>query len=76
MTFNEPKQTCHYGYGLGELAPSRNSPGIGEYICAHNLLRAHAKAYHIYDKQFKAKQNGKSSFRVKLCQDLIKLLFY
>lgn len=59
LTFNEPKQTCLYGYGEGSLAPSRVASGIGDYICSHNLLRAHAKAYHIYDKEFRSKQKGK-----------------
>ncbi|CAG9836032.1 unnamed protein product [Diabrotica balteata] len=59
MTFNEPKQTCTNGYGTGVYAPSTKSPGIGEYMCIHNVLRAHAAAYHIYDKEFRFKQNGK-----------------
>lgn len=58
MTFNEPKETCLYGYGEGTLAPGRYGPGISEYICAHNVLRAHAKVYRIYDKVFRSKQNG------------------
>lgn len=58
-TFNEPRQNCHNGYGLGTAAPAHIAPGIGEYICSHNLLKAHAEAYHIYDKEFKREQKGK-----------------
>ncbi|KAJ8943036.1 hypothetical protein NQ318_022580 [Aromia moschata] len=58
LTFNEPKQTCEQGYGSGEKAPFIQSHGIGEYLCTHNLLRAHAKAWHIYDEEFRASQNG------------------
>ncbi|KAF7284221.1 hypothetical protein GWI33_022373 [Rhynchophorus ferrugineus] len=60
-TFNEPKQTCGGGYDYGSVSPNRQDPGRGGYICAHNLLRAHAKAYKIYNEQFRAKQNGKVS---------------
>ena len=28
------------------------------YMCGHNLLKAHAKAYHIYDDEFRSKQSG------------------
>lgn len=58
MTFNEPKQTCLDGYGTGNFAPAINAYGIGEYICTHNLLKAHAEAWHIYDREFRASQKG------------------
>ena len=34
--------------------------GIGDntYICAHNMIRAHAKAYRLYQNEFAASQNG------------------
>ena len=32
-----------------------------EYTCMHNLLKAHARAYHIYDKEFRAQQKGSIS---------------
>ena len=37
-----------------------------EYICMHNALKAHARAYHIYDKEFRAQQKGIISM-VALC---------
>ncbi|KAJ3649797.1 hypothetical protein Zmor_021518 [Zophobas morio] len=64
MTFNEPKQTCLAGYGVGTLAPSISSSGIGDYQCAHTLIKAHAKAYHIYDEEFRPTQNGRVSIVV------------
>ncbi|XP_072393183.1 myrosinase 1-like [Diabrotica undecimpunctata] len=57
-TFNEPKQTCQGGYGIGTKAPGVLSPGIGEYLCAHNLIKAHAEVWHLYDKHYRHKQNG------------------
>ncbi|RZC38233.1 Glyco hydro 1 domain containing protein, partial [Asbolus verrucosus] len=61
MTFNEPKQTCQMGYGYGGAAPGYIANGIGNYLCAHTVLKAHAKAYHIYDDEFRATQNGRIS---------------
>lgn len=58
MTFNEPRQICYEGYGLGLKAPAVKLPGIGPYRCAHVLIKAHAKAYHIYQDNFKEKQGG------------------
>ncbi|XP_050512611.1 myrosinase 1-like [Diabrotica virgifera virgifera] len=57
-TFNEPKQTCQQGYGSGLRAPAIKSHGIGEYLCTHNLLKAHAKAWHMYDDEYRQKQHG------------------
>lgn len=30
----------------------------GEYVCAHNALKAHALAYRIYNLEFRKRQNG------------------
>ena len=61
MTFNEPKQTCLFGYGLGATAPGMPASGIGEYECAYTIVKAHAKAYHIYDEEFRPTQKGRVS---------------
>ncbi|KAJ8889660.1 hypothetical protein PR048_009161 [Dryococelus australis] len=58
ITFNEPLSLVS-GY-MGDCFPPRvNSRRVGEYYVAHNLLMAHARAYHIYDKLFRTKQKGK-----------------
>ncbi|XP_018575352.1 myrosinase 1 [Anoplophora glabripennis] len=59
ITINEPKQVCHDGYGTGGAAPGVVSNGVGEYVCAKNILLAHAKAYHVYDDEFRAKNQGR-----------------
>jgi beta-glucosidase/6-phospho-beta-glucosidase/beta-galactosidase len=61
LTFNEPKQTCLGGYGDGNMAPGYNFTGLEDYQCTHILLKAHAKAYHIYDEEFRAEQQGNSN---------------
>ncbi|CAH1131159.1 unnamed protein product [Ceutorhynchus assimilis] len=59
VTFNEPKQTCEQGYGIGILAPYIVGPGVKNYQCGHNLLIAHGKAYRMYENEFKGKQGGR-----------------
>lgn len=59
FTFNEPKQICLQGYGTGEKAPGYNASGYADYECAHTVLKAHAKAYHMYDEEFREKQGGR-----------------
>ncbi|CAG9772233.1 unnamed protein product [Ceutorhynchus assimilis] len=61
ITFNEPKQICGGGYDYGGFSPQTLSSGRGGYICAHNLLKAHAKVYRVYDEKYRTKQNGKIS---------------
>ncbi|ENN80856.1 hypothetical protein YQE_02729, partial [Dendroctonus ponderosae] len=59
-TFNEPKQTCAGGYDSGYISPQNLHPGTGGYKCAHNVLRAHAKVYRLYEQKYKPTQNGKT----------------
>ncbi|KAJ8983485.1 hypothetical protein NQ317_014944 [Molorchus minor] len=59
VTINEPKQVCEAGYDRGYYAPGVVSSGIGGYRCAYNVLLAHAKAYHVYDENFRTEQGGK-----------------
>ncbi|KAL1506317.1 hypothetical protein ABEB36_005705 [Hypothenemus hampei] len=61
VTFNEPKQTCGGGYDVGGISPQNIHRGTGGYICAHNLLRAHAKVYRLYESKYKATQKGRVS---------------
>lgn len=58
ITFNEPIQICAAGYSGVDKAPALNMQGVGGYICAHTLLKAHAKAYRLYDEQYRATQGG------------------
>ena len=47
------------GYDSGNFAPGLKRPGTGPYLCTHHMLKAHAVSYEIYNKDFRAKQNGK-----------------
>lgn len=39
------------------LGKNLGSPAT--FLCMHNILKAHAKIYHIYDEEFRKDQNGK-----------------
>lgn len=58
LTLNEPFEVVQ-GYGSDSYPPVLNLHGVGDYQAAHNLLRAHAKAYHVYNDEFRLEQNGK-----------------
>jgi beta-glucosidase/6-phospho-beta-glucosidase/beta-galactosidase len=57
LTFNEPNEFCN-GYESTQFPPMINKPGVGAYQCAHNVLLAHAAAYHLYKKTYAADQKG------------------
>ncbi|XP_047121620.1 myrosinase 1-like [Schistocerca piceifrons] len=59
ITFNEPSVFTSGYSSVGYQAPSQNAPGIGNYLAAHTLIRAHGKVYRLYDQQFRATQNGR-----------------
>ncbi|KAF4087130.1 hypothetical protein AMELA_G00092510 [Ameiurus melas] len=58
MTFNQPHTIAWVGYGLGIFPPSIKQPADAPYRIAHNLLKAHARAYHTYDLKYRKTQHG------------------
>ncbi|XP_048506608.1 myrosinase 1-like isoform X2 [Athalia rosae] len=67
VTINEPTLICRYGYYVNSLqiAPGKDLGDVGVYLCGHNILKAHAKTYHMYDKEFRATQNGQLSIALQ-----------
>uniref|UniRef100_A0AAR5P5R5 Cytosolic beta-glucosidase n=1 Tax=Dendroctonus ponderosae TaxID=77166 RepID=A0AAR5P5R5_DENPD len=61
ITLNEPHSYCFLGYGTGYHAPGYALPSEGVYKCAYTSVLAHAKAWHIYDEEFRATQKGRVS---------------
>ncbi|XP_050532048.1 lactase/phlorizin hydrolase-like [Daktulosphaira vitifoliae] len=59
-TINEPKMVSEGYGGLYSFAPrmGKNYSGLGDYMAIHNLLLAHAKAYRLYEKNYKPTQQG------------------
>ncbi|KAM3938178.1 cytosolic beta-glucosidase-like [Leptodactylus fuscus] len=58
ITINEPYIVAKLGHETGLFAPGIKEPGIGPYRAAHNMIKAHAKAWHAYNTLFKKKQKG------------------
>ncbi|XP_034550002.1 lactase-phlorizin hydrolase-like [Notolabrus celidotus] len=58
MTFNQPHTIALLGYRLGQIPPNVQKPGTAPYKVAHNLIKAHAKAYHTYDDKYRKSQGG------------------
>ncbi|KAJ8735897.1 hypothetical protein PYW07_007517 [Mythimna separata] len=57
ITFNEPVSFCEGGYG-GEDAPGGKSSGFEDYMCGHNVLRAHGMVYRMFDQEYRKKYGG------------------
>ena len=58
ITHNEPWVVAWLSYGIGTNAPGVYSADVGAYNVAHNLIKSHAEAWHTYDTEFRAIQNG------------------
>uniref|UniRef100_A0A2C9K7J0 Cytosolic beta-glucosidase n=1 Tax=Biomphalaria glabrata TaxID=6526 RepID=A0A2C9K7J0_BIOGL len=58
ITFNEAFVISWLGYGIGVFAPGVYDPGAGVYKAAHNIIRSHSRAYHMYKSNFKGKYGG------------------
>ncbi|XP_070509064.1 myrosinase 1-like [Chironomus tepperi] len=58
ITFNEPFESCVEGYSYGSSPPLITLRGVGEYMCAHHVILAHAAAYETYKTHFKQDQRG------------------
>nr|AEW46870.1 seminal fluid protein CSSFP020 [Chilo suppressalis] len=54
VTINQPNKICMDGYGDHSMAPGINMKGIADYLCVKNIMLAHAKAYRLYEKNYKA----------------------
>lgn len=57
ITINEPIVVCDLGYN-GIFAPGIHSEDFGAYLCSKNILLAHARAYRLYEKEYKPKYHG------------------
>ncbi|XP_046748528.1 myrosinase 1-like isoform X1 [Diprion similis] len=66
ITINEPDTFCESGYEGTTKAPGKVISGIGKYLCGHNVLKAHAKTYRLYDEEFRESQQGEVSIVLAL----------
>ncbi|XP_003794429.1 lactase-phlorizin hydrolase [Otolemur garnettii] len=65
ITLNEPYVIALQGYGYGTAAPGISfRPGTAPYIVGHNLIKAHAEAWHLYNDVYRASQGGVISITI------------
>uniref|UniRef100_A0A3P8TXL7 Klotho n=1 Tax=Amphiprion percula TaxID=161767 RepID=A0A3P8TXL7_AMPPE len=61
ITIDNPFVVARHGYGTGVVAPGiKNDPDL-PFRVGHNLLKAHAAAWHLYDRHYRPRQHGKLS---------------
>lgn len=67
MTFNEPLLIAWRGYDSAVFPPNvKDDPGYSAYQVTHTILKAHARAYHIYDQKYRASQKGVISLSMSI----------
>lgn len=59
ITFNEPDKIVDGYTGTGYAPALGAESGTVGYNVIHNIIRAHGKAYRLYEKSYKSTQNGK-----------------
>jgi len=64
VTFNEPYIQCVFGYAWNYHAPLISASGVGEYLCGHHQVLAHAAAYHLYKDKYFEEQQGQVGITV------------
>ncbi|XP_041864156.1 klotho [Melanotaenia boesemani] len=61
ITIDNPFVVAQHGYGTGVVAPGiKNDPDL-PFRVGHNLLKAHAAAWHLYNSHYRPRQHGKVS---------------
>ncbi|XP_061921927.1 cytosolic beta-glucosidase [Entelurus aequoreus] len=64
LTINEPRVCAKLGHEDGVHAPGIKEPGTAAYLVGHNMLRAHALAWHSYDSLYRPTQGGMVSLAI------------
>ncbi|XP_061723740.1 myrosinase 1-like [Cydia pomonella] len=66
ITINEPGSVCDVAY-RGFLAPGLRDHEVGALLCTKHVLLAHARAYRVYQEEFKPKYHGEVSIAYQEC---------
>ncbi|CAH2225089.1 klotho [Pelobates cultripes] len=61
ITMDNPYVVAWHGYGTGSVPPGIKGEKHLGYKAGHNLIKAHAVVWHLYDKQFRSSQGGQIS---------------
>ncbi|XP_014211396.1 myrosinase 1-like [Copidosoma floridanum] len=57
-TMNRPRVFCALKYQYKFFGQQDNFMNLNHYTCTHHMLKAHALAYHAYNREFRRKQQG------------------
>lgn len=58
ITFNEPTVFAFLGYGVGKHAPGIKDPLNSPFKVGHNVIKAHALTYKLYNEEFRQENQG------------------
>ncbi|XP_041972901.1 myrosinase 1-like [Aricia agestis] len=58
ITINEPTVVCDFNYNYGTFAPKIQEAKFAPFLCNKYVLLAHAKAYRIFDEEFRPTNDG------------------
>ncbi|XP_013010007.1 beta-klotho [Cavia porcellus] len=58
ITIHNPYLVAWHGYGTGIHAPGERGDIATVYTVGHNLIKAHAKVWHTYNRNFRPAQRG------------------
>nr|XP_023683485.1 klotho [Paramormyrops kingsleyae] len=61
ITIDNPFMVAWHGYGTGMVAPGIRNDSDLPFKVGHNLLKAHASAWHLYDEKYRRVQGGRVS---------------
>ncbi|XP_029458535.1 klotho [Rhinatrema bivittatum] len=61
ITIDNPYAVAWHGYATGKLPPKIEGGKLLGYRAAHNLIKAHAKVWHLYNDYFRQNQRGQVS---------------
>ncbi|XP_061620434.1 cytosolic beta-glucosidase isoform X1 [Phyllopteryx taeniolatus] len=64
LTVNEPYVCAKLGHEDGIHAPGLKEAGTAAYLAGHNMLRAHARAWHSYNSLYRSTQGGAVSLAI------------
>lgn len=59
ITINEPNIFCDLTYTTGILPPGFEDSKFAVFLCSKHIMIAHAKAWRIYDEQYKPLYHGR-----------------
>ncbi|XP_068122010.1 klotho [Hyperolius riggenbachi] len=61
ITIDNPYLVAWHGYATGKLPPGIKGHKLLGYRAGHNLIKAHARVWHLYNKEFRSEQKGQVS---------------